>query len=107
MERGMVSGPDQIDELVGRNIRLCRISRRIDLTEFAALIGASVEDVERYESGRLRVGAGRLTRIADALDLEVGAFFARTDELRCHLRTTSLRSHGHDNRNRSASRTVH
>jgi hypothetical protein len=53
------------------------------------------------------VGAGRLTRIADALDLEVGAFFARTDELKCHLRTTSLRPPGHDDRTRRASRTVH
>jgi transcriptional regulator with XRE-family HTH domain len=80
--------PDPLDELVGRNIRLCRMSRRIGRAELAARIGASVAEIECFESGTHRVGAPRLMRIAQALDLEVSVFFACTTELDSRLRNS-------------------
>jgi transcriptional regulator with XRE-family HTH domain len=44
-------------------------------TELADRIGVSFQQVQKYEKGLNRVGAGRLTRIADVLGIPVRAFF--------------------------------
>ena len=44
-------------------------------TELAEKIGVSFQQVQKYEKGLNRVGAGRLNRIAEVLGIPVGAFF--------------------------------
>jgi transcriptional regulator with XRE-family HTH domain len=64
-----------VDQVVGRQIRIHRISNRLSQTELADRIGVTFQQVQKYENGRNRVGASRLLRIAQALDVPVMALF--------------------------------
>jgi transcriptional regulator with XRE-family HTH domain len=64
-----------LDEMVGARIRMLRVSRGISQTALAARIGATFQQVQKYEQGDVRVGASRLARIASVLDVSVGEFF--------------------------------
>ena len=67
--------PTNIDELVGRNIRLLRLSRRMSQTEVADALGLTFQQVQKYETGRNRVGAGRLFAVAGLFGVPVSAFY--------------------------------
>jgi transcriptional regulator with XRE-family HTH domain len=64
--------------LVGQNIRIERLARRMSQTDLARRIGITFQQVQKYEMGTNRVGSGRLTRIADAFGLPVAALFDGT-----------------------------
>jgi transcriptional regulator with XRE-family HTH domain len=63
--------PDEIDVLVGRNIRIHRVAKRLSQTELAERIGVTFQQVQKYEKGVNRIGSGRLVRIADILEVPV------------------------------------
>jgi len=67
--------PDSQDIAAGQRIKVERLARRMSQTELAERIGVSFQQVQKYESGSNRVGAGRLSRIAEVLGIPVGAFF--------------------------------
>ena len=69
---------DSIDALVGQNIRIERLARRMSQTDLARRIGITFQQVQKYEMGTNRVGSSRLTRIADAFGLPVAALFDGT-----------------------------
>src|SRR5262249_4130278 len=48
-------------------------------TELGEAIGVTFQQVQKYEKGRNRVGAGRLTQIARVLDVPVETFFQAND----------------------------
>jgi transcriptional regulator with XRE-family HTH domain len=60
---------------VGRRIRIRRLERQMSQTELATKLGVTFQQVQKYEKGVNRVGAGRLLRIAEALDVPVSFFF--------------------------------
>ena len=62
---------DGNDAIVGRNIRLHRLAKRMSQTGLADAIGLTFQQVQKYEKGVNRVGSGRLVRIANALDVTV------------------------------------
>jgi transcriptional regulator with XRE-family HTH domain len=59
------------DVIVGRNIRQFRLARRMSQAELAHALGISFQQVQKYEKGANRVGAGRLVRLASALGVPV------------------------------------
>ena len=67
--------PDALDIAVGQRIRIERLSQRMSQTELANRIGVSFQQVQKYEKGLNRVGAGRLTRIAEVLGIPVRSLF--------------------------------
>jgi transcriptional regulator with XRE-family HTH domain len=67
---------DANDAVVGHNIRLQRLARRLSQTALAERIGLTFQQVQKYERGTNRVGAGRLVRIATALDVPVMTLLA-------------------------------
>src|SRR5262245_33978538 len=67
--------PDAIDRLVGRNIRIQRLAKGLSQTDLAAQLGVSFQQVQKYERGANRIGAGRLVRIADTLDVSLLTLF--------------------------------
>jgi transcriptional regulator with XRE-family HTH domain len=69
-----------IDELVGRNIQVLRLQRKMSQTELARGIGVTFQQVQKYEKGANRVGAGRLFNIATIFGVPVGALFDGTDD---------------------------
>ena len=68
-------GPDQTDVVVGQRIRTFRQNANLSLIQLADQIGVAYQQLQKYEKGTNRVGAGRLLHIARALDLPITAFF--------------------------------
>jgi len=64
-----------IDVLVGQNIRICRLQQHFSQTELGRRIGVTFQQVQKYEKGANRVGASRLSQIADVLGVPLLALF--------------------------------
>jgi transcriptional regulator with XRE-family HTH domain len=63
------------DIIVGRNIRHYRMLRGLSQQKLASGIGVTFQQLQKYESGQNRVGAGRLMDIARILKVPVDSFF--------------------------------
>jgi len=71
--------PDAIDVEVGQRIRIQRLQSGLSQTSLAEQLGVTFQQVQKYEKGVNRVGAGRLTKIADVLGVPVHTFFGAHD----------------------------
>src|SRR3954453_22926848 len=69
---------DSRDQEVGRRVRSRRLECRLSQTELADKIGVTFQQVQKYEKGTNRIGAGRLERISEALDVAITFFFDAT-----------------------------
>jgi transcriptional regulator with XRE-family HTH domain len=67
--------PDPVDIEVGHRIRVERLSRGISQSVLGDKLGVTFQQVQKYEKGVNRVGAGRLTKIAEVLGVPVSTFF--------------------------------
>jgi len=65
---------------VGMRIRARRMAKGMSQTELGAMLGVTFQQVQKYEKGINRVGAGRLVRVAEALDVPITFFFGTTDK---------------------------
>ena len=74
-----VKSPDKVDVEVGQRIRVLRNDARISQTVLAEELGVTFQQVQKYEKGVNRVGAGRLTKIAKVLGVPVSTFFGAHD----------------------------
>jgi transcriptional regulator with XRE-family HTH domain len=63
--------PHPNDVLVGRNIRLRRQTARVSQTDLAEQLGVTFQQIQKYEKGTNRVGAGRIITIANALKVPI------------------------------------
>lgn len=70
---------DPLDEVIGQRLRALRLERGLSQMELGAMIGASVHQVEQFETGARRIGAARLMRLAKVLDVDVSVFFGAAD----------------------------
>lgn len=66
---------DARDAEVGRRVRSRRLECRLSQTELADGIGVTFQQVQKYEKGVNRIGAGRLQRISEALEVPITFFF--------------------------------
>jgi transcriptional regulator with XRE-family HTH domain len=66
---------DTVDCHVGARLRLLRKDRGLSQTALAARIGVTFQQLQKYESGRNRLSASTLYRLASALGVDVSAFF--------------------------------
>src|SRR5262245_52154816 len=71
--------PDPVDVEVGQRIRIQRLQSGLSQTSLAEQLGVTFQQVQKYEKGVNRVGAGRLTKIAKVLDVPVSSFFGAHD----------------------------
>jgi transcriptional regulator with XRE-family HTH domain len=67
--------PDPLDAMVGAKIRVLRVSRGLSQSDMADEIGVTFQQVQKYEKGVNRVGASRLSQIANVLGISVGELF--------------------------------
>ena len=70
--------PDPMDIQVGKTIRAYRIVAGLSQTELAEKLGVTFQQVQKYEKGVNRVGAGRLSRIAKVLTIDIATLFGST-----------------------------
>jgi transcriptional regulator with XRE-family HTH domain len=67
--------PDPLDVMVGARIRIFRTNSGMSQSDLAEKIGVAFQQVQKYEKGTNRVGAGRLSRIAEVLGISIGELF--------------------------------
>ena len=67
--------PSTIDTHVGNRIRLRRSFLRISQEKLGEQLGVTFQQVQKYEKGANRIGAGQLFQIAKFLKVEPGYFF--------------------------------
>jgi transcriptional regulator with XRE-family HTH domain len=72
MARGHISA---LDVEIGRKIRLRRLEQNMSQTALAEKLNVTFQQVQKYEKGTNRVGAGRLHLIASELKVPVTYFF--------------------------------
>ena len=72
-------GAQAVDLEVARRVRQRRLELGMALQQVAELVGVTYQQVRKYEIGANRISAGLLHRIAQALRVEVGHFFAAMD----------------------------
>jgi transcriptional regulator with XRE-family HTH domain len=75
MENPMPRSATAIDKVVGQNIRIFRVAKQISQTELGTAIGVTFQQVQKYEKGVNRVGSGRLSEIADVLEVPLTRLF--------------------------------
>ena len=66
---------DNRDMEVGRRVRSRRLECHVSQTELAGGIGVTFQQVQKYEKGTNRIGAGRLERISETLGVPISLFF--------------------------------
>ena len=69
-----------VDRLVGIRITALRKARGLSQTALGNAVGVTFQQVQKYEKGQNRVGAGRLREIARLLEVPVSAFFEEKEE---------------------------
>jgi transcriptional regulator with XRE-family HTH domain len=69
------NGPDPIDKHVGQRVRTRRLMLGLSQTTLADALGMSFQQMQKYEKGASRIGAGRLQHIAQILKMPVQSFF--------------------------------
>jgi transcriptional regulator with XRE-family HTH domain len=71
----MAKAATPMDALVGARLRTRRKQLRISQERLGKEIGVSFQQVQKYENGTNRIGAGRLAEISKVLDVPVAFFF--------------------------------
>lgn len=67
--------PNSTDKHVGSRVRMQRMMLNMSQTELGNSIGLTFQQVQKYEKGTNRIGAGRLHQIARILKVPVSFFF--------------------------------
>ena len=87
-----------VDALVGQNIKILRLQRGLSQTALGEQMGVTFQQVQKYERGANRVGAGRLSQIAQALDVPLTNLFdgrPAADRSDTHLSAGALLAEPH------------
>lgn len=66
--------PNPIDVYVGQRIRTRRLLLGMSQEKFAALMGVSFQQIQKYEKGNNRIGASRLWDISKLLKTDLNFF---------------------------------
>ena len=70
---------DYRDAEVGSRIRSRRRELGVSQTTLAKQIGITFQQVQKYEKGVNKIGAGRLAKISDALEVPISFFFGTSN----------------------------
>ena len=67
--------PNPVDKYVGSRVRMRRIMLGMSQEKLGEALGLTFQQVQKYEKGINRIGAGRLFEIARILDVPVDFFY--------------------------------
>jgi len=70
---------DEIDRLIGRNIRFHRLRCELSQVQLTARLGISFQQLQKYERAFNRIAASRLLRIAGTLRVPISDFYAEVE----------------------------
>lgn len=67
--------PTDVDRFVGQRIRLARKLTKMSQQKLGEVSGVTYQQIQKYENGTDRIGAGRLYQVALATDQPIEFFF--------------------------------
>ena len=70
-----VKAADDIDAHVGSRVRLRRMTLNISQEQLGEALGLTFQQIQKYEKGQNRIGAGRLYKISQILSVPVEFFY--------------------------------
>jgi transcriptional regulator with XRE-family HTH domain len=73
--KGKRRRPNSADIQIGESIRAHRLIIGMSQSDLASRLGVSFQQIQKYEKGMNRVGAGRLPQIARIFDIPISALF--------------------------------
>ncbi len=65
----------EIDRRIGVRLRMRRLTLDMSQEQLAVRLGVTFQQVQKYEKGHNRIGAGRLQQFAEILQVPVSFFF--------------------------------
>lgn len=71
--------PTEMDRLVGQRIRLARKMAKLSQTQLGQIVGVTYQQIQKYENGNDRIGAGRLYGIAQSTNQSIAFFFSSAE----------------------------
>lgn len=71
--------PTEIDRLVGQRIRLARRMAKLSQSQLGASVGVTYQQIQKYENGTDRIGAGRLYQVSRVTDQPISFFYNEGD----------------------------
>jgi len=69
--------PNDVDRLVGRNVRRLRTERGLTLVDVAVALKISHQQLQKYETGANRLSAGMISNLSEALSVPIETLFVR------------------------------
>lgn len=72
---------DEIDFQIGQRLRGLRVVRGLSQAEVADSVNLSFQQIQKYESGKSRISASKLCKLAVALEVPVNFFFDDITEI--------------------------
>ena len=80
--------------IIGRRLRLIRMGRGYNQSEFAKLLGLSQTHLSNIENGKVSVTLGNLLRVAELLHCNMSEFFVdiekQQNEIKKNIENTSF-----------------
>jgi transcriptional regulator with XRE-family HTH domain len=73
--------PTDIDRFVGQRVRLARKMTKMSQQKLGEISGVTYQQIQKYENGTDRIGAGRLYQVALATDQPIEFFFNFDDDV--------------------------
>ena len=70
-----------MDKLVGQRVRLARKVAKLSQTKLAEGAGVTYQQIQKYENGTDRIGAGRLHQVSLSTDQPIEFFFSFSDDV--------------------------
>src|SRR6266852_4471307 len=67
--------PNPVDKYVGSRVRMRRIMQGMTQEKLGEALGLTFQQVQKYEKGTNRIGAGRLQHIASIQQVPISFFF--------------------------------
>lgn len=83
--------PSEVDFVIGLRIRSFREAAGLTQGDLGAFLGVTFQQVQKYENGRNRVGAGCLFQIAEILKVPVTRFYPAIEDETAHQMALKLR----------------
>lgn len=73
--------PTDVDRSIGQRVRLARQMAKISQQKLGDITGVTYQQIQKYEKGTDRIGAGRLYQVALATDQPITFFFKFNDDI--------------------------
>lgn len=67
--------PNTTDVHIGKRLRMLRLAKNMSQTDVADSLGITFQQIQKYENGANRIGAGRLQEIANLMGVSPAYFF--------------------------------